>query len=84
MFTREPERVFVLFAKPAIVAAMDDVNVVALANWFRFKMKSWASVCLGTVPSAQGKRDCPQLVSCEIAPYIVYSIVLYTIKLFRL
>lgn len=33
---------FVLFAKPVIVAAMDDANVVTLANWFRFKMKSWA------------------------------------------
>jgi hypothetical protein len=40
MFRRELDRVFVLFAKPVMVAAIDDVNVVALANGFRFKMKS--------------------------------------------
>lgn len=41
MFRRELERVFVLLAKPVMVAAMDDVNVVALASLFRFRTKSY-------------------------------------------
>jgi hypothetical protein len=40
MLRRELDNVFVLLARPLIVAAMDDINVVALANWFRFRMKS--------------------------------------------
>ncbi len=32
---------FVLFAKPVMIAAMEDVSVVALASWSRFKMKSY-------------------------------------------
>src|ERR1700728_4238533 len=48
MFRRELERVFVLPAKLVMVAVMDDVNVVALANWFRFKMKSCGG--LATAP----------------------------------
>jgi hypothetical protein len=49
MFRRELERVFVLLAKPVMVAAMDDVNAVALlASWFRFRTKSYG--WLATAP----------------------------------
>ena len=42
MFSREFERVFVLLASPVMVAAIEEVNVVASASCVRLRMKSYS------------------------------------------